>query len=54
VACTELIEVLPNSTIFRKIIETLENKEYMAMMKEKLVKIKQFYRSLKLSCVMSL
>jgi len=32
---------LPSSTIFRKIILILENKDYMAMMKEKLTEIKQ-------------
>lgn len=40
---------LPSSTIFRKIISILENKEYMAMMKEKLLEIKRFYKNLKLT-----
>jgi len=42
---------LPSSTIFRKIIVILENKEYMSMMKEKLTEIKRVYRDLKLSSV---
>lgn len=40
---------LPSSTIFRKLILILENKEYMAMMKEKLMEIKEVYKSLQLT-----
>jgi len=45
--------VLRSSTIFRKLIETLENREYMAMMKEKLAEIKGVCRNSKLSPVVA-
>jgi len=41
----EFNEVLPGS----KLIIILENKDYMAMMKEKLLEIKKVCRSLKLA-----
>ena len=40
---------LPSSTIFRKLILILENREYMAMMKEKLAEIKRACRGLEFS-----
>jgi hypothetical protein len=49
--CSQIVEksLLPSSTIIRKFIGILENKEYMAMMKEKLLEIKRFDRNLNLS-----
>lgn len=37
--------LLPSSTIFRKLISILENREYMAMIKEKLWEIKQICKN---------
>jgi len=48
-ACPELVEGLPSS----KLIIILENRDYMAMMKEKLLEIRGFYRNLRLSPVMA-
>jgi len=39
------IPILPSS----KLIITLENRDYMAIMKEKLLEIKRFYRNLELA-----